>query len=320
MFSTAKAFLQTMHAILFKQNRFYCRIPMGNNLDFVLYEKPGIWCNQKELDELVATLRDVAQRGQGSKEIPDYGVLKGEKFDLNRRIISIAYDRKTGQAIGFSAQAYLDVQVGLRYETVIHLGLIFIDPQFQGRNLSYILSSLPNILIFLKSGLRSIWLSSVSQVPAVVGLVAQNYYAVYPNYNSQVVQTFEHRMLAREIIKHHRSFFGVGAEATYDEDRQIIQNAYTGGSDHLKKSFADAPKHRIDSVNNLCQMHLNYERGDDFLQIGRLNLKAFLIFSRARFAKNISGQLLINLVFFAIAGVIAPTLRWLLPVDSQRET
>ena len=52
----------------------------------------------------------------------------------------------------------------------------------------------------------------------------------------------------------------------------MIRNAYTGGSDFLKKSFAQCSKHRDDHFNAWLHEVLDYERGDDVIQAGRMSL------------------------------------------------
>ena len=74
------------------------------------------------------------------------------------------------------------------------------------------------------------------------------------------------------IMSRHRAVFGVGDDAGFDEARFVITNAYTGGSDELKKTFEAAPKHRDEQYNAFCASELDYARGDDVLQIGRIDL------------------------------------------------
>src|SRR5207244_11813591 len=85
-------------------------------------------------------------------------------------------------------------------------------------------------------------------------------------------QSVGHLQLARGIMSRHRAVFGVGEEAGFDEARFIITNAYTGGSDALKKTFEAAPKHRDEQYNAFCARELDYGRGDDVLQLGRIDL------------------------------------------------
>ena len=85
-------------------------------------------------------------------------------------------------------------------------------------------------------------------------------------------QSFAHLQLARGIMRAHRAVFGVGDEAGFDEARFVITDAYTGGSDALKKTFEAAPKHRDEQYNAFCARELDYARGDDVLQLGRIDL------------------------------------------------
>jgi hypothetical protein len=80
-----------------------------------------------------------------------------------------------------------------------------------------------------------------------------------------------HRKVALAIMERHRHEFGTGAGARFDADRFVIMGSYDGGSDALKKTFDDAPKHRNPAVNAFCQTTLDYGRGDDFLQVGLLD-------------------------------------------------
>ena len=77
-------------------------------------------------------------------------------------------------------------------------------------------------------------------------------------------------------MRDHRDAFGVGTEAGFDRERFVITNAYTEGSDGLKKAYSAAPKHRDQRYNEMCLRQLDYERGDDFLQIGRASAKGLL--------------------------------------------
>jgi hypothetical protein len=61
-------------------------------------------------------------------------------------------------------------------------------------------------------------------------------------------------------MRRHRAVFGVGDEAGFDEARFVITNAYTGGSDALKKSLETAPRHRGERYNAFCARELDYER------------------------------------------------------------
>jgi hypothetical protein len=115
--------------------------------------------------------------------------------------------------------------------------------------------------------------SSVTQVPAVVGMVAETFSDVFPG-RPATRRSFQHERLARQIMGRWRHAFGVGDEAEFDADRFVITDAYTGGSDELKKTFEVAAKHRDAVYNDLCAAELDYDRGDDLLQIGQIDMRA----------------------------------------------
>jgi hypothetical protein len=148
-------------------------------------------------------------------------------------------------------------------------------------------------------------------VPAVFGMVGETFDSVFPTPANPDAPSFEHRILARQIMARHRHVFGVGAEAAFDERRFVIEDSYTGGSDDLKKTFAEAPKHRIEAYNEMCARELDYGRGDDFLQIGQLNMEAARRYL-SRVVKPMSAPWLIGrLVLFAVQSAVAPVLHWL---------
>jgi hypothetical protein len=120
-----------------------------------------------------------------------------------------------------------------------------VDPDVQGQGLSWVLYGLTTLVLFIRDGLRPKWISNVTQVPAVCGMVCETFSDVFPAPQSAGRAGFAHLQLARGIMRGHRAVFGVGAEAGFDEARFVITDAYTGGSDALKKSFEAAPKHRL---------------------------------------------------------------------------
>lgn len=238
------------------------------SVDVRIVERPGLYLSTRDCEALVAELRTVVARCLGGETL-DYGVFTGAKERLDRSVITVIYRKGTDEPIAFSALAILPVSLRGRSEDVLHLGLAMIDPDFRSHGISWALYGLTVMLVFVRRGLRPIWVSSVSQVPAVVGLVDSGFSNVVPGADASRRPNLEQMAIARQLMRHHREAFGVGRDAWFDEDRFVIRNAYTGGSDHLKKPFGAAPKHRDEIYNELCRRELDYERGDDFLQIGQ---------------------------------------------------
>src|SRR6266571_3066382 len=242
----------------------------GGRLRVRVLERPGLWLPPAELDRLVADLqRVVASLGIG--DLP-YGLLSADRRHLDRAILTLIDDRASGNPVAFNAMLALDCTLRGAPLDVIHLGLTAVDPNFRQRGVAWILTGFTTFLLFVKNGLRPYWISNVSQVPAAIGMVCEAAANVYPSPDPHARRSFDHVRLAREIMRRHRDAFGVGEDAIFDAERFVILNAYTGGSDHLKKRWEDAPRHRDERFNELCRRELDYERGDDFLQLGQVNL------------------------------------------------
>lgn len=314
-----RALIHSMRALGASRDRFAVRFPIGRRFEVAMWERPGRWLDDADLARMVEDLRLVARASQEGKEVPAYGVLLGQRADLACRVVTIVYTRDEGRPVGFNALAYFDIPLGARIESVLHLGLTCVDPEFRRQRLPALLYGVATFLLLFKSGLRGFWISNVTQVPAVAGMVAENYAGVYPHYNLRNRQTFKHLVLARAIMLDHRDAFGVGAEAGFDEASQIITNAYTGGSDELKKTFDDAPKHRRPEVNEFCRRALDYDRGDDVLQLGRCTLRSTLNFLRGKLPQRSHVQLIYRALVLVAFATIVPVIRWLVPPDEEGE-
>jgi hypothetical protein len=263
-----------------------------------------------ESANLVADLRTVA-RATVPGETLDYGVLTGGQERLDHAILTVLYDSRTRQPVAFNALSVMDVTLHGRAAEVIHLGLVMVDPSLRSHGLSWVLYGLTCLVLFVRRQLRPLWLSNVTQVPAIVGMVSETFSDVFPNPGPDAHCSFEHLVLAREIMQRHRYVFGVGEEAGFDEKRFVITNAYTGGSDNLKKSFDVAPKHRDDVYNMFCRRELDYERGDDVLQLCRLDLGTAQRFVLKDIPRRSLPSVAATLAVVALNRLLLPVIHWL---------
>jgi len=236
-----------------------------------IVESPSLTLSPPERERLLAQLRSVAARTLPGTAL-DYGIFSGDPDRMARAIVTLISEEPSGRPIAFNALTVLGAELDGEPTEVTHLGLVMIDPEVRGQGLSWVLYGLTALLLFARDGLRPKWISNVSQVPAVVGMVSETFSDVFPSPQPDARCSFAHLQLARDIMARHRRAFGVGADAGFDETRFVITNAYTGGSDGLKKSFDTAPKHRDESYNLFCARELDYGRGDDVLQLGRIDL------------------------------------------------
>lgn len=224
-----------------------------------------------DLDDLVRDLRAVAAAAvpQGSL---DYGVLCGGRDHLERTFLVVAYRNSTNEAVAFNAMVRLSAQAAGRTIEVLHVGLALVDPDCRKQGLSWLCCGLASGVALVRNLFRPLWSSNVTQVPAAFGMFSKRLANVFPG-RPDASATPVHRDIARALMADH-SAFGVGEDAVFDEERFVIRNAYTGGSDHLKKSFESTAKHRDAQYNERCMAELDYARGDDFLQVGQLTVSA----------------------------------------------
>jgi hypothetical protein len=267
--------------------------------------------NPIALTSLLESMREVVRQGIGQDL--GYGVLSGDPERLRNAVITLLYERRSDRVIAFNALSHMQIELRGQPARALHLGLVMVDPAYRTQGLSWVLYGLTCMLIFARRGLRPLWISNVTQVPAIIGKVAESFITAYPNPFRSSRRSFDHLCVAREIMRKHRMVFGVGPDAGFDEERFIITNAYTGGSDNLKKTFAAAPKHRDERANELCRTQLDYVRGDDFLQVACFDQQSALRYLLREVPRNSLPGLLYRLAFVLLGRVLLPLLHWLNP-------
>lgn len=291
------------------------RLPLGRGLVGWVIERPGKQLDADGQVKLLEDLRAVANSTLKGEPL-DYGVFDSESNALDRSIITVIYDKRENRAVAFNAMPIIDLEIQNKPVEVIHLGLVMVDPGIRGGGLSSMLYGFACAMLLIRRKFRPIWISSVTQVPAVVGLVSEQYSDTFPSPGKTVRRTFTHLQLARQIIGEHRDVFGVGDDCVFDEETFIIANAYTGGSDNLKKTFEESAKHRKRIYNDMCETQLNYDRGDDFLQIGRLDMPGLRHYMLRVLPATSPVGALAALTFLGFQYVYLPVRYWF---DSSKE-
>jgi hypothetical protein len=275
-----------------------------------IVECPGLWMRADDLRRLRQDLQRVAEASTPGAAL-DYGVFAESGDALDRSIVTLVFERAAGRPVAFNALPILNLSLGGKPVSVLHLGLVMIDPAVRGQGLSWVLYGLTCFLMFLRNQLRPIWISNVTQVPAVAGMVAETFSQVFPSPNGVSRRSLRQQLIANEITASHRSVFGVGPDAVFDADRFVIANAYTGGSDGLKKTFEAAPKHRDPKYNDFCAAELDYARGDDLLQIGQIDLPAAQRYLLESVPRNALGRLSVAALIVIAQRMVLPVLHWL---------
>lgn len=296
---------------LFSKKKPYIDIEFTSNgkTKTRVIERPGLWMTPAELNALVTDLKCV-QSTLGVGDF-DYGVLKGEKNTLDSVVITIIYDLKANKPFAFNALTLMNCTLGGKYVTVVHLGLVIVDSTYRAKGLSWILYGLTTFLLFFKNRFAPLYISNVTQVPSIIGNVSESFGNVFPNPLTGQRRTYEHLVVAREIMSKHRSVFGVCHEAGFDEDTFVISDSYRGGSDNLKKTFEQTAKHRNPIYNNFCKDLLNYRRGDDFLQIGQMDMKTYYNYMLHSATKSGFIEVFYKVVFSCLDSLLVPAFQWL---------
>jgi len=297
-------------AALKSLGRQYLDVTMasGRDLTVRIVERPGKWMSQPELEAISADLRQVAAKTLAEGALT-YGVFAADRARMEHSIITLVR-RRDGTPVAFNALAIMTVDTQPQPTDVLHLGLVMVDPAERSKSLSWVLYGLTCFLIFFRRQFRAVWISNVTQVPAVIGMVSGMFSGIWPGPTAQR-QTLMHLMLARRIMADHRHVFGVGPDAGWDEERFVITNAYTGGSDDLKKTWDDAPKHREAQFNDFCAKALDYERGDDILQLGQMDLAAIRRYLSRDVPKSAIAGVLFTGAMAALGRVILPMIYWM---------
>ncbi len=278
-------------------------------LDVRILERPGRWMNQAHMDTVVAELRALAAKANRDRDL-SYGVFASDPEVLQSVVLTLIRERSSGQLIAFNALRVMDIPLNAQTEEVVHLGLVMVDPDFRAKGLSWILYGLTTSLLFAKNGFRPLWMSNVTQVPAIVGLVAEGLSRVFPNPKTNSPKSFEHLVIAREIMQHHRAAFGVGDDARFDEENFIIEDSYTGGSDNLLKSWEEVQKHRVSVYNDFCQERLNYKRGDDVLQLAQMDITSTAHYFAKSVPSHVVTTVLLKVVMVFLTSLFVPVLQW----------
>lgn len=301
-------------AIVLKK-RMDLRFKTSSEFRARIVEFPGLWMSTPEITALQQDLRSVAQRSIPDESL-DYGVFSDTEHALDRTIVTLVYRISDGQPVAFNALPVIHLSLSGKPTDVLHLGLVMIDPAVRSQGLSWVLYGLTCFLVFLRNQLRPLWISNVTQVPAVAGMVAETFSNVFPAPTRGARRSLHQHLIATEIMASHRHLFGVGPKAGFDADRFVITEAYTGGSDSLKKTFETAPKHRKAEYNDFCAAELDYERGDDLIQIGQLDLNAAQRYLLESVPRNALGRLAVASFVILMQRLILPALHW---ADGKRQ-
>lgn len=253
---------------------------MKAKISYTFLNRPGNDWSDCRLSDLVQSLREVA--ASCLDEIPDYQCLVLDRNFFKRALIVIAKDTKTSKVIGFCSTVLFDMPTK---ENVLHLGLTCVSPNYRGLKLTHHLTSRAIKGYFLHiSPFKPLWITNVACVLSSLGNVAKHFEHVYPSpYRKK--PTAKHVQIAREVSRSYRSDFFVTEDVFFNEESFIFEASVAGNS--FEKSDTDTKfYHREERLNDFYKSLLNFNRGDEVLQVGYVSIFSVFKFAFRKFKKK----------------------------------
>lgn len=237
-------------------------------MKFELYDRPGIYLGNFELNKLHEEILEVAK--SSLDEIPHYQCLTGERKEYSRLMIAVARN-KEGRMLGFCS-SYILTDGGR--EPLLHLGLTCVHPMARRGGFTHKLTSKVVVAYLLRYSLfKPVWVSNVASVVSSLGNVALNFEDVYPSpFVPKPSQ--KHLSFARMIDTSYRNELYIGKNATFRENGFVFENSVADTM--FEKSGEDRRYHHRDQ--DLTHFYLglmDFENGDEVLQIGRVSLMTY---------------------------------------------
>jgi len=245
---------------------------MKNTRSFTidLYQRPGLTLDDARLDILAREIREIA--AACFPTIPDYQAMVGTRQALSDKLITVARDRWE-RPMGFCSMVFLEVpDVG----TVLHLGLTCVHPDARGRRLTHqLVKKALTCHLLRQNPFGRVWISNCAAVLSSLGNVALNFEQVYPSPLKESRPGPEHLKIARAIDSCFRDKMYIPAHAVLDEDRFVFSGSVRGTVFHKERNDL-AFHHRKNGINRFYANMMNFEQGDEVLQIGYFRMASVL--------------------------------------------
>lgn len=240
-----------------------------SKLKFEVLFYPGKIYSDMQLNRLVAELRMVTASCLDT--VPYYQALSGKREDLEKAIIAVARN-KEGKMLGFCSALALDIE---DHGKVFHTGLTCVHPDARGKKLTHKLTSKVLLQFLMREALfQDVWISNCACVLSSIGNVAMYFEDIYPSPYGVPAPSPTHIKIAQEISKNYREQIAINEDAIFDQENFVFRGSVEGTS--FEKNEADTRfHHRNQALNAYYQDILNFDNGDEVLQIGKCSLFTF---------------------------------------------
>jgi hypothetical protein len=230
---------------------------------------PGKKLTDQALASLVNEMRELASLC--FPETPNYQALTGERSELSRAVIILARN-KQGKLLGFCSALVLAVEsVG----NVLHTGLTCVHPEARGKKLTHKLTSKLLVNYLRKESLfQDTWITNCACVLSSIGNVALYFEDVYPSPLGLATPTMTHINIAKAISEHYRAPIAINEDAVFNLKTFVFEGSV---KDTLFEKSADDERfhHRNVELTTFYKDLLNWERGDEVLQVAKVNFMTF---------------------------------------------
>lgn len=222
----------------------------------------------EELNGLHQELTEVALECFDS--IPDYNCLSGRRSEYSRLIIVVSRDAQN-RMNGFCSSCILDAgELG----TIYDLGLTCVSPRARGLGLTHKFTTKVVMYYVVRySPFKPVWISNVACVLSSLGNIALHMEEVFPSPFKEAPLPHQQK-LANYIDKHFRKELYISPDATFVESNFVFKGSVPGTM--FEKSAEDIKLyHRNKKLNNYYKDLMDFQNGDEVLQIAKVSLLTY---------------------------------------------
>lgn len=250
----------------YKKSNFI-NFKFNKDYEFAYFWQPTKWMTGEELLSLHKMIQQINTEGPKL----NYGILSPTAaFDFitdfyNRSIICVIY--KNRHPVGFFYNYYVDEN--FKPYPIIHSGLVVINKN-DGLSLIAYSYMLFYQIMWLKKGVH--FLTNISHIPSIVGYFSDGPSKVWPHYSKKSRAPRYYKEVFNKLINQYvYNFFPDSKDIKVDRRRFVLEGYAEKEEMSFEKDIRKLAPYKKMNVNYFCQYWLNYDRGDDLVQVGLLD-------------------------------------------------
>ena len=238
--------------------------------------RPGLHLSDKKFRRLHRQVLDVAS--DCFDEIPRYQIMVGTREEWSDKVVAFAW-RRDGKLAGFCSTVILWIPgVG----KILHLGLTCVRKSDRSAGLTHMLTKKAiGAYLVRHKPVGKLWISNCAAVLSSLGNVAKHFKDIYPAPGGLAAPRVEHFLIAAAINTAYRKKIYIMDDAIFDADNFVFRGSVKDTV--FQKSDEDARfHHRQQGLNDYYRGLMDFENGDEVLQIGYASTFAQLSYQLRR--------------------------------------